>query len=74
MQQNGKMIIIGLIGLILVGIGIADRVMTPTDMMYSNSGSLMEGESSTINFYFFIGIPLLILSVVALLRANKRIK
>jgi len=67
MSQNGKMLLIGLLGLVLTVIGSLDFFTT-------DPYSRMQGESETVNYYLFIGIPLIILSIVSLVRQNKKIK
>jgi len=66
-MRNRKMLLIGLIGLIVTGFGIADLVTTKPYYIY-------QGENDTISYYFLVGIPLLILSIVGLIRGNKKIK
>ena len=73
-QPNGKVIIIGVAGLILVGLGIADIVSVNPDLISTDSYSIVQGEDHTISFYFYIGVPLLIFAIVRLIRDNKKIK
>jgi hypothetical protein len=66
-MKNGRMLLIGLIGLILTGFGIADLLATNPYYIY-------QGEDKTISYYLIIGILLLVLSIVGFIRGNRRIK
>ncbi len=67
MRQNRPAIIAGIIGLLLTGVGVADLLTT-------DAYTVVNGEQDTISYYLVIGIVLLVISVIALVRGNKRIK
>ena len=67
MSSNGKMLILLVVSLILIGIGLADFFTV-------DPYSYIQGEDHTIVIYVYIGVALLILSIVSLVRQNRKIK